>query len=790
MLVQPLTLTLYREINMRLTLRTLLAYRDGVLSASDREDLHRRIQSSPDVGNLLRRLGAVTKLNQVLAPPLLGKGLGGDPNSIAEYLDDSLQHSQIPELERVCLVSDAQLAELADCHTLLSTAMNTKVSVPADLRRMALAVVDPSAKEQVVKELEARRAPRRKRRDSEPIVRPDAAHVPVVVAAPMLASGGESIKPQGLNLETTALTHEVPEYLMGTPSSNWRIPVAIGGLTAVLAVLVWQALGPWDKVAELFATVPDVGDRSVAAPIDFDLITESEQGPPGIAAASGKGQPNAAVTEAAIESDSSAPPGLPSASDSIPIDVDADSQGPPGLDVTVDDQAPPMSAPTGSSNDASVTSEAPPGMLPDGQAPPAAGDGPPRPPAPSETSPAAMSGAALWLPKDQRAAEAVLLTRVGDTLRRVSAGDPLQVPVEMIVPPTTRTTIDLPGGVLWTACGPSQLQLDHWKAGQADANAGSSGSIQPLVTTALCRGLVRSGPDGRQVVVATPVGKYRIELSDASSLAAVEVGYRQEALGSILDPQVTQPVLIIIAAEGTAQVTPLEPAGPSQQLKLGDGVGVVGSAKPQKFRLQNIPTWFRSSVERPIDGLAAEDLHRLLATPADQAIGIEPQLLELSRTRRPETAALATQLALLSGNWQPLVSDFLSNDRLRSHWTPTLNLTRQLLASDAQRAEQLHQRLVDTQGPIGQTLFELICGSPADSLGSEGLAKLVGQLESPQLDVRVVAAYQLQLLTGKSLGFQPASPNRTSVQQWRRDLATNRVELLPPDDPLWESIPR
>ena len=69
---------------MRLTLRTLLAYRDGVLGPADREDLHRRIQSSPDVGNLLRRIGAVTQLNEILAPPVLGNGLGGDPNSIAE----------------------------------------------------------------------------------------------------------------------------------------------------------------------------------------------------------------------------------------------------------------------------------------------------------------------------------------------------------------------------------------------------------------------------------------------------------------------------------------------------------------------------------------------------------------------------------------------------------------------------------------------------------------------------------------------------------------------------------
>ncbi|MEZ6075975.1 MAG: hypothetical protein R3C56_09970 [Pirellulaceae bacterium] len=197
---------------MRLTLRTLLAYRDRVLSPADAEDLHRRIQISHDAGNLLRRISAVTGRNAVLAPPVLGKGLGGDANSIAEYLDDAMQHTQLPELERICLVSDMHLAELADCHSLLSTAAHTKVSVSSELRRMALALGAPVQRGQIEQEIENRKAPRRRGKQTDVMVRVDAAHgspipevakpkVPVQVESPMLVSGGESIKPQGLNLK-------------------------------------------------------------------------------------------------------------------------------------------------------------------------------------------------------------------------------------------------------------------------------------------------------------------------------------------------------------------------------------------------------------------------------------------------------------------------------------------------------------------------------------------------------------------------------------------------------------
>jgi hypothetical protein len=166
---------------------------------------------------------------------------------------------------------------------------------------------------------------------------------------------------------------------------------------------------------------------------------------------------------------------------------------------------------------------------------------------------------------------------------------------------------------------------------------------------------------------------------------------------------------------------------------------------------------------------------------------VSKQLLDLTSLRRPETSALAIQTAMLIGNWQPLINGTFDNERLRSHWDPIITLARQLLAADPEQAKTLRQQWVQAGGQAGSLLFELLCGLPEDQLvDSSGLTMLIEQLESPQLENRVLAAYQLQNLTGKSLGFMPSTPQRASIQQWRRELTRNQLVLLPTRDPVWE----
>ena len=105
---------------MRLTLRTLLAWMDGVLPADSARQLAEKVSGSAVAQTLAGRIRDVAARQGVGAPPADGRGMAADPNSAAEFLDNVLVAERLAEFERVCIESDMQLAEVADCHRLLA----------------------------------------------------------------------------------------------------------------------------------------------------------------------------------------------------------------------------------------------------------------------------------------------------------------------------------------------------------------------------------------------------------------------------------------------------------------------------------------------------------------------------------------------------------------------------------------------------------------------------------------------------------------------------------------------
>lgn len=119
---------------MRLTLRTLLAYLDDVLEPSEAKEIGRKLQESPVATALVSRLREVMRRRRIGALELVGPGAGIDPNLVAQYLDNTLPADQVPDLEKVCLESDLQLAEVAACHQILTLALSDPVEISAASR--------------------------------------------------------------------------------------------------------------------------------------------------------------------------------------------------------------------------------------------------------------------------------------------------------------------------------------------------------------------------------------------------------------------------------------------------------------------------------------------------------------------------------------------------------------------------------------------------------------------------------------------------------------------------------
>ena len=121
---------------MRLTLRTLLAWMDGVLPAEDQRQLGEKVEESLVARKLIERIGGCVGNPHLSAPRIEGKGLAVDPDSVAEYLDNTLAPDRLEAFETICLESDMHLAEVAACHAILAeVAKHPEVLPPLDARR-------------------------------------------------------------------------------------------------------------------------------------------------------------------------------------------------------------------------------------------------------------------------------------------------------------------------------------------------------------------------------------------------------------------------------------------------------------------------------------------------------------------------------------------------------------------------------------------------------------------------------------------------------------------------------
>jgi len=117
---------------MRLTLRTLLAWLDDTLKPTEVREIGRQVAGSPFAQELSERIHRVTRQRRLSVPSRSGPE-GTDPNMVAAYLDNDLDHEAVAEFEKKCLTSDVNLAEVASVHQILSL-LGQKVRVPAEAR--------------------------------------------------------------------------------------------------------------------------------------------------------------------------------------------------------------------------------------------------------------------------------------------------------------------------------------------------------------------------------------------------------------------------------------------------------------------------------------------------------------------------------------------------------------------------------------------------------------------------------------------------------------------------------
>ena len=249
---------------MRLTLRTLLAYLDDLLEPAQAREIGEKISESGYASALVDRIREVMRRRRLTAPDAKSPSGGLDPNSVAEYLDNTLEPDAVADVEKVCLDSDVHLAEVAASHQILTLVLGEPVDVPMRTRERMYAL-GPSPK-------------------------PTGSNGHAPAEGDSKVSSGSAVaipKRQPAKAEESnadSFTSSIPDYLRPVPFWRRMAPVAVGVLVGAvwLGVVYLDPTVPFGKPSDNGNTVAQLdegnnGDNTADGGLQTDGTSTAEQ---------------------------------------------------------------------------------------------------------------------------------------------------------------------------------------------------------------------------------------------------------------------------------------------------------------------------------------------------------------------------------------------------------------------------------------------------------------------------------------------------------------------------------
>ena len=714
---------------MRLTLRTLLAYRDGVLDPKDAAVLEAKIKDSSTAQQISQRIEHEMQ-NRRLAPiPVDAREFGFEANLVAEFLDDTIPMETLPEMERKCLENNTLLSEIGSCHQILSRALSIPAPISAALRqRIRDLPNNPLANHS------ADANGRIRRMDASISVdgtnsKPQNTAVVVASNKPMRKSNGE-LRGSGIELHD-GLGRQVPEYLIGS-DRGWLKSVAVAtSLLFALVVVGAMAIGPVDRVRDLLRKSEVIvdGDSNAKSSIKKTAVTNDDS--------------NLIDTKATIDESSVAPP-APAIEPASALDTETTSKA----------------TPTDSPKKGELVDSA----------------------SIVKSEILGVKGRIQWLPETKASSESIVLklstTDDSSTAfwKRMNPGEHLNLGDRVVVPPTQRTEMRVEPGIRLLCVGENDLEL-------------AKDIALPRVVLRSGRVLVFATPDAQEMEIDCNGIMVSVRFGAADGSCALEL----QNFWSIFTDEMsqaskveTQSSVRLFGVEGSLDYSfKIANRTAGGTLAVGQYVDWKNGEATVVQELTEAPWWFRSSISRPIDLPAATDLQSALAEKAPGAT--ESQLLELTNNRRGETAALAARTRMMLGRYDGLFDPEggFNRKNLHSHWQSLLAQIPQSLGREEHRAQLVNA--IRTASPNRVNLLLSLLIPPSQEQLSAGADKLlVEALSSSLMDERVLAINQLTYITGKSLGYHPDKNQVDAIQQWRKLLGKNEIRYSTPTSPKTE----
>ena len=757
---------------MRLTLRTLLAYRDGVLDPKDAAVLEAKIQESSTAQQISQRLELDMRNRKIAPIPVDAREFGFEANRVAEFLDDTIATETLPEMERQCLENSMLLCEIGCCHQILSRALTIPATIPNSLRQRVRNLTSQpiSHSGNLTRILEKHGQLRRF----------DPANVPLANATATASANrsdsresisslkipGSELRPSGIELND-GLGRQVPEYLIGSDRTWMKRAAAVSLLLIALVLVGAYAIGPIGRVQALLKkadrsnsadqTTPAVVPAEAKAPKDESPQDENKVDAP-------KPQQDAPKIDVPPTNESIAQPtpaepavtGDAVTGDAIAAGVE-DSASPPKVIAETPNMSMEKEKETVGSNDLETSR-----------------------PEPSSASPRMQ-----WLPLTKESGASIVLQRTVDPQTnvaswvRMNAGQFTEVGQRLVVPPLQRTEINIEPGLRWLSASENVLELLPSQE--------TSSTQRPRIAFTSGKAIVFAAPGALSLELECHGIGITIQFAQPDSSMAIEVVTAlvpvEEA--ALADGKLaTTSVVRLFSVEGELKYTIARgdvPNATSDQgtLSVGQYIQVETGKEIAQKELKETPNWFRSSADRPIDLLAIADFQKVMSEcPANE---IESELQKLTGRRQAEMVAIASRTRMMLGDYSQLFSaDGVFNRKdLRIHWQTLLGQLIQSLGLEPNRARFVERIREDLPGRANSILTLLVPKSQSQlAAGADKL--LVESLSSSFVDERILAIQQLVSITSKSLGYQADKNPTDSIPAWRKALSKNEIRYAEP----------
>ncbi|HEY1603770.1 MAG TPA: hypothetical protein VGG64_29475 [Pirellulales bacterium] len=738
---------------MRLTLRYLLAYLDDQLEPADAQSLNERIEASQFATDLMHRVRDVSRRLKLGAPKVKARGLAGDANTVAEYLDHTMPVGQVTEFEKICLTSDVHLAEVASAHQILALVLGEPAAVDQKLRRRMYSL--PNHDETI-----------------------DEVDEDEVTASPDDHDGDHDGELTTVGTLPRRRRPEIPDWLRDQPKrrSRWLPVGALAlGLVAVGAATYLYFGHPgmeWNLASLDEGILPPVKETTTppaptqSADVQTDAPAAAE---PSSELSTADTSPIVPVAEAAASEPTEA---REIAREESRVTSDAPSDDVPPA---VAGGRNPLRLPV--DQDSAFNTDVPPeGAAPRGNH----GAGMPG----SDEAPTALDDQALVAGGGRRmdagsgAAVAVgRLTNENDIMlhavppdgawTRLSTRDALLADEELVALPTFRPGIALSTGGVAIAhmLGGSIIRL------MAPDENGVPGlhviDGQVVVATA--------GKPGTQLNLQVDGRVYLVTFLGTDTRIALDAHrWLPDGADPLKDEARTSAVLYVpngdIEYLAKAGVAPETLKAPAMRSLLAAGAVEDSPASAEV----TFPAWINGNPLSQMERQAVDFVNRDLIVDEP----VQARLRALAESRRYEVRNLAVHCLTLLGDFEALLP-LLNDEKQKINWSSQIEGARDALARSPELAKQLKETLESQRDAAeAQELYEMLRGFSRRELQDGAAARLVANLDHEDLDFRVLAFWNLQRVSAGPLGYKPEySPakRQDGLRAWRRKLAEGQI---------------